>query len=186
MIATQGFLGRFGMRLRLRLLWLIFASFFKKPISLLDESVITLWVLPNDVDITKITNDRYVTIMDLGRMDYAFRVGLRSTMVKKKWIPVATFVNVRFRYPLRIFQRYQLKTRILWWDEKVFYWEQTFLRDGRVLATGHVGGTVHHNGIVPSSDVLAIIGRGVERPNMPDSVARLIAAERLIHDSQKD
>ena len=42
----------------------------------LDESVLNLRVLPNDIDIIKITNDRFIALMDLGRMDIAFRVGL--------------------------------------------------------------------------------------------------------------
>jgi len=102
------------MRLRLRLLWLILTSFWKQPIVILDEAILDLRVLPNDIDITKITNDRYSAIMDLGRIDYAFRCGLRNVMVKNHWIPVATYNTLRFRYPLKIFQKYQLKTRVLW------------------------------------------------------------------------
>ena len=174
------------MRLRFRFLWLILASYFKKPISILDETTINLIVLPNDIDITKVTNDRYNAIMDLGRMDFAFRIGLRNAMVKNKWIPVATFITVRFRYPLKIFQKYQLKTRIIWWDENVFYWEQLFQRKGRIVATGHVCGTVHKNGIVPSKDILAIIGPSVSKPDRPETVAKLIEAENLIHETQRE
>lgn len=71
------------MKLRLRLLWLIISSFWKKPIVILDETILNLRVLPNDIDITKVTNDRYSALMDLGRMDYGFRAGLRDVMVKK-------------------------------------------------------------------------------------------------------
>jgi len=63
------------MRLRLRFLWFMLSSFWKKPLGLLEESVLNLRVLPNDVDVTKISNDRYVALMDLGRMDVGFRVG---------------------------------------------------------------------------------------------------------------
>lgn len=64
------------MRLRLRLLLIFLSSFWKKPMGVLDESVLNLRVLPNDVDITKITDDRYIALMDLGRMDIIFRTGL--------------------------------------------------------------------------------------------------------------
>ena len=70
------------MRLRFRLLFLIISSFWKKPKGLLDESVLNIRVLPNDVDITKISNDRYLALMDLGRMDIAFRTGLLKSMFK--------------------------------------------------------------------------------------------------------
>ncbi len=64
------------MRLRLRLLWLILASLWRAPLSVYDESVLTLRVLPNDIDLFKITDDRYFALMDLGRMDLAVRGGL--------------------------------------------------------------------------------------------------------------
>ena len=174
------------MRLRLRLLWIFIASFFKKPLSLLDPSVLDLVVFPNDVDVTKITNDRYSALMDLGRLDLAFRIGLRGVFFKKRWVPVATFITIRFRYPLKVFQRYQLHTRVLWWDDKTFYWEQTFKRNGRVVGTGHVCATVIHNGIVPAADVISVIAPGVVRPEMPEIVARLREAESLIHTSQQE
>ena len=175
------------MRLRLRLLWLLLSSFWKKPIGLSDESVLNLTVLPNDIDITKITNDRYSALMDLGRMDFGFRVGLRKAMVKNKWIPVATFNTLRFRYPLKVFQKYQLKTRVIWWGDTTFYWEQTFERKGRVVATGHVCATlIDKNGSVSSKDIMAAAGQTVTKPKEPEIVAKLKEIEKLIHDTQKD
>ncbi len=70
------------MMLRFRFLWLILSSFWKKPLGLLDESVLNLTVFPNDVDITKISNDRYSALMDLGRLDVVFRVGLKKVITK--------------------------------------------------------------------------------------------------------
>lgn len=175
------------MRLRLRLLWLIISSFWKKPIVALVEAVLELRVLPNDIDITKITNDRYIALMDLGRIDYGFRCGLRNAMFKNKWTPVATFVTIRFRYPLKIFQKYQLKTKLLWWDDTTFYWEQTFERKGRVVATGHVCATLSdENGSVPSKEIMAIAGPNILKPDEPDVVTKLREIENLIHDSQKE
>lgn len=39
------------MRLRLRLLLLVLASFWNKPLGIMDESLINFTVLPNDIDI---------------------------------------------------------------------------------------------------------------------------------------
>jgi len=175
------------MKLRLRLLWLIISSFWKKPIVILDETILNLRVLPNDIDITKVTNDRYSALMDLGRMDYGFRAGLRDVMVKKNWIPVATFNTIRFRYPLKVFQKYQLKTKVIWWDETTFYWEQTFERKGRVVATGHICGTlIGKNGSVPSKEIVSVIAPTVSKPDEPEIVTKLREIENLIHDTQQE
>ncbi len=88
------------MRLRLRLLLLLLSSIWKKPKYGLDEFVLNLRVLPNDIDVTKITNDRFLAVMDLGRMEVIFRTGLLKSMFKNKWVPLTTFETIRFRYPL--------------------------------------------------------------------------------------
>jgi acyl-CoA thioesterase FadM len=175
------------MRLRFRILWLILTSFLKKPIVITDETILNLRVLPNDIDITKITSDRYSALMDLGRLDYVFRCGLRNVMVKNKWIPIATFQTLRFRYPLKIFQKYQLKTKVIWWDDTIFYWEHIFERKGRIVATGHVCATlIDKSGIVPSKGIVDIVGPGVIKPDMPEIAAKLSDAENLIHKTQKE
>ena len=176
------------MRLRLRLLLLLLSSFWKKPLGILDESVITLTVLPNDIDIQKISDDRYFALMDLGRMDLAFRCGILKLMFKNKWVPLATFATIRFRYPLKAFQRYQLKTSVVWWDDVTFYIKQTFERKGRVVATGYISATpaLGSNGPVPPQDIIDAIGHPVTKPSQPEIVARLKELEGIIHETQKD
>lgn len=175
------------MRLRLRFLLLVLSSFWKHPLRVLDESVMTLTVLPNDIDITKISNDRYIALMDLGRMDLAFRCGLLQQMLKNNWVPLATFDTIRFRHPLKAFQRYRLKTRIVWWDDESLYFEQTFERKGRVVATGYVCGTLlGPNGLVPPQEVLDAAGQSVTKPGQPEISAKLKELEELIHATQKE
>lgn len=175
------------MRLRLRLLLLLISSIWRKPIKLLDESVLNLRVLPNDIDVRKISNDRFLALMDLGRMDIAFRSGLLKSMFKNKWVPLATFDTVRFRYPLKAFQKYQLRTRIVWWDDNTGYFKQVFERKGRVVATGYVCATfLGSNGPIPPDDILAEIGQSSTRPSEPKVVAKLRELEALIHETQAE
>ena len=175
------------MRLRLRLLWLLLSSFWKKPLGFLDESVLNFIVFPNDVDITKISNDRYSALMDLGRIDISFRVGLRKAMTIKRWMPVTTFNTIRFRYPLKIFQKYQLKTRFIGWDETTFYLEQLFERKGRVVATGHISATLFNkNGKIPSNVIIEEAEQSVIKPAEPKVIVKFREIENLIHQTQKD
>lgn len=93
------------MRLRLQLLWLILALLWRKRRNVLDEVALSLVVLPNDIDVSKISDDRYLAIVDLGRVDLVLRTGLLRTLIMRKWAPLATSVTMRFRHPLKIFQR---------------------------------------------------------------------------------
>jgi len=153
--------------------------------GVLEESVLTWRVLPNDIDITKVTNDRFIALMDLGRMDIAFRVGLIKTMLRRKWVPLATFDTIRFRYPLKLFQKFQLHTRIIYWDDHTFYFHQQFKRKGRIVATGYVCATLlGPKGYVRPKDVLAEIGQSVTKPEKPGIVSKLQAMDVLIHKDQ--
>ncbi len=175
------------MRLRLRLLLLIFRSLWRKPIRGFVESVLSLRVLPNDIDVAKTTNDRYVALMDLGRMDVAFRLGLLKTMLKKRWAPLATFCAVRFRHPLKIFQKYRLRTRIVYWDDRTFYFQQEFERKGRIVATGLSCATLlGPTGPVSPHDILAEIGLSIIKPEKPEIVRMLQEMDEMIHQGQLD
>ncbi len=174
------------MRLRLRLLFLILKALWRKPSKTLVESVLSLRVLPNDVDITKITVDRYFALMDLGRMDLAFRLGLLKTMLKRKWGPLATFCTIRYRHPLRLFQRYRLRTRIICWDDHTFYFRHDFERKGRILATGYVCATLlGTKGPVAPRDILAEIGYPADSPGKPEIVSKLQEMDETIHQWQR-
>ncbi|NVN92992.1 MAG: thioesterase family protein [Desulfuromonadales bacterium] len=175
------------MRLRLRLLLLLITSLFHKPVKELDQSVISLRVLPNDIDIFKITTDRYVALMELGRMDFAFRIGLLRTMIRKNWVPLTTLCTIRFRHPLKVFQKYQLRTRVAFWDEHTFYFQHDFELRGRVVATGYVCSTLlSPAGPVRPEDVLGETGVSMMSPEKPEIVARLMGLDAIIHQGQHE
>jgi len=141
--------------------------------------------MPNDVDIIKITNDRFFALMDLGRLDIAFRMGLLKKMISNNWVPLATFFTIRFRYPLKVFQKYQLKTRIMYWDDHTFYFHQDFVRKGRIVATGYSCSTLlGPKGPVKPREIFEAVGLSATRPEKPDMVARLQDLEELICQGQ--
>jgi hypothetical protein len=91
---------------------------------------------------------------------------------------------IRFRRGLGPFECYELRTRVVWWDDKWFWIEQRFERNGRVLATGAVKGLFRQpTGNVPTPEVLGQLGV-TERPGgIPDWIAAWRDAEPLSDDS---
>ncbi|MEL7470532.1 MAG: thioesterase family protein, partial [Pseudomonadota bacterium] len=68
-----------------------------------DLSVIRYRVLPTDIDMNiHMTNGRYLSIADLGRMDLALRSGIAKHVAKNGWAPIVTYNAVLFRRELRI------------------------------------------------------------------------------------
>lgn len=134
-----------------------------------DESVIVYRVWPTDLDFNlHLNNARYLSFMDLGRLDLLAKLGLLKPMMRLKWTPVVGAVTLRFRRGLDPWMRFTLHSRVLGWDEKWFYLEQQFLRDGEVYASGLVRALFRgREGSLTAETVLAAFGRQTASPKLP-------------------
>ncbi len=157
------------MNLYLRLFWVWLTSLFRPKLSGTAASVLYLPVLPNDLDVYfHLNNGRYLTLMDLGRIDWIFRSGVWAVSCRRKWNPLVAGISIRYRRPIYAFQVFRLTTRVVSWDEKWFFIEQVFERKGEVLATAHVRGLFRGpEGNVSTSRVFAEIGVNLPAPPLP-------------------
>jgi acyl-CoA thioesterase FadM len=176
------------MNLILRLLVVLFSSWFRPRLHVLDESVLTLRVWPTDLDLNgHMNNGRYLTVMDLGRFDLIIRTGLGRVVARRRWSPLVASATIRFRKSLRPFARYQLRSRIVCWDEKWFFLEQRFERVGELVATGLVKGLFRGAcGSVPSADVLDALSLAVPSPAMPTFIRLWREAEVELVEPRHD
>src|SRR3989338_9015257 len=112
------------MNLFFRLLRLALSLPFKKKLSAMDHSELRFRVLPNDLDIYgHMNNGRYLTLMDLGRMDWIWRTGLDRVTRKNRWNPLVASSTIRYKKSLRLWETFSLHTRIIGWDDKWFFIE---------------------------------------------------------------
>jgi acyl-CoA thioesterase FadM len=133
------------MNLYFRLLKLILSRFFfRKALGFLETSVIEGRVWPTDLDNNlHMNNGRYLTIMDLGRLDLILCCGYLRLCVKNRWFPIVGALKILYLKPLKPFQKFQLKTRVLGWDSKWIYIEQIFEADGILCAKSVLQGLFH-------------------------------------------
>lgn len=152
----------------------------RAAVAPLEETSITFTVWPTDLDVLlHMNNGRYLTLMDLGRADAAFRNGIRDGMKRHQWHAVVASEGIRFKESLPLFERFELRTRLLGWDDKSFYVRQQFLVRGRVVAVGlvRVRFLKRTGGTVPASDVARAIMPEVTSPPLPDYIATWRSAE---------
>ncbi|MCC3762244.1 thioesterase family protein [Glycomyces sp. TRM65418] len=137
---------------RLLLLWL--RSRRSGAVDLWDTAETPFRVLPNDLDpLGHMTNGRYLTIMDIGRMDLMLRSGFWSKMKDQGWYPVVAGQTITYRKSLQPWQRYVLRTRVIGFDDRWGYIEQRFCVGSTVYAQAFVrtrflkrsGGSVEHD-----------------------------------------
>lgn len=167
-----------------RLARVMLAARSRPRVSVLDDSVVSFRVLPGDLDQNRhLNNGRYLTMMDLGRFELLSRAGLVGDLMKRRWYPVVTSATIRYRRSLDAWQKYDLRTRLLGWDDDGFYLEQRFERDGSVLAVGVIKGLfLGPNGKLPSREVAALLAPGVASPPLPEWVTLWGRSQEMLAD----
>ncbi len=161
------------MNLVLRLARVLAAALWRRPrLAPLDASVVHFRVWPNDLDLNfHMNNGRYLSLMDLGRVDLMVRNGIGRLVIRLGWQPVIGAVTIRYRRPLEPFDRYALASRVVSWDEKWFFLEQRFDRDGTTVAVAMVQGLMLRKGggRVPTAEVMAAAGVSMAPPPLPEA-----------------
>ena len=169
----------------LRLLRVIFTARRARAVGPLDECVLTFRVMPGDLDINlHMNNGRYLQVMDLGRFDYIIRAGVYAPMRRQRWMPLVGSETIRFRRSLAPFQTYQLRTRLVCWDDKWFFFEQRFTARGQLHATAIVKGLLRgREGNVSPGEVLAASGNSLPSPPWPPGVGGWTEADAALFEA---
>lgn len=128
------------MNLWFRLLCYALTSWWRPAINhtkdALDVGKLDFTVLPTDLDFSlHMNNGRYLTLMDIGRLDFLVRTGLWRAVRKNGWTPIASAIIIRYRRELRPFARFRLETRLVSWAEASVVMEQSFI----LLSGPHAG-----------------------------------------------
>lgn len=138
--------------------------------------------MPWDLDPwVELNNGRTLTLYDLGRIPLAARSGLLNVLKERRWGMTMAGACVRYRRRIRMFERIEMRSRALCWDDRFIYIEQSMWKTNGDCA-GHIvyrGAFVGHNGIVSPDRIWSALGETADRPNIPGWVANWIAAEDM-------
>jgi acyl-CoA thioesterase FadM len=124
--------------------------------------------MPSDLDVLlHMNNGKYMSLLDLGRMDLLMRSGFLAALRRNGWYPVVAAEAIRFRRSLRLFQSFEIETLVLGWDDKVFALQQRFLHAGTEVASAVVWARIlrRSGGGVTPSEVLG--GAGYSGAQIP-------------------
>ncbi len=143
------------------------------PLSPLQEDRVRMRVWPNDIDLNlHLNNARYLNIMDYGRTHLLARTRLLEHIVRARWTPLVGAVWMTYRRSLPVFSSFWLTSRLVCWDERWFYIEQTFTGKEGLTAVGWVKGLLRGpTGNVDPQTVLEAIAPGIVSPSMPEPIA---------------
>ncbi|MGI3210426.1 thioesterase family protein [Roseovarius tibetensis] len=165
-----------------RLMWQLYKHRKSAPLPVTGTHVSQHYCLPWDIDLWReLNNGRTLTLYDLGRIPLAGRAGLIAVLKRNRWGLTIAGASIRYRRRVRVFERVEMRSRVVWWDDKFVYIEQSmWTRDGhcanhilyRTAVTGKPG-------IIPPETVIAELGADTPRPAQPEWVRGWIEADAL-------
>lgn len=176
------------MRLRLRFLLTLLLAMFRPRLAVTEASSLRLRVLPNDIDLLHVTNDRYLAYMDLGRNDLSVRLGVLAAVRKMGAYPVVRTVSIRYRRAARLFQRIELRTQVVCWDEEAAWFRQEMFVAGRSIALAYCKAEMRTKaGVIPIQQLLELAGHeGAMSPEPPEVVQVLEGADARLRRAQQE
>ncbi len=126
------------MNLYFRLIIIVLQALRRKVITPEKLSnTISVRIMPNDLDVNlHVNNGRYLTLCDLGRVDFFVRSGIAALMLKHKWSPIIAEHTMSYLRPIKVFSKVQIKMVITHYDDKFFYCTHHFYQKDKLMAQG--------------------------------------------------
>lgn len=134
---------------------------------------------PQDIDgFLEMNNGRILTILDLGRIILARRVGLLKALRDNRWGLTMAGVSVRYRRRIRPFVKFRVVSRAVGWDEKFFYLDQSiWVEDQCHVQALYRSAVTDNSGIVRPERVFAAMGFNEAPPTLPDWIQNWVDAD---------
>lgn len=148
-------------------------------LGVMDAHVSTHMCWPWDLDPwIELNNGRTLTLYDLGRIPMAQRTGLIGILRDNGWGITVAGSSVRYRRRIRAFHRFSMVSRVLGWDDKFIYMEQTMWRRGECCNQMLLRSAITSDqGIVPPARALEATDLPGDSPEMPQWARAWIEAD---------
>ncbi len=156
--------------------------------ELFGPSVTRMRVRVGDLDFYRhVNNGVYLQMMDVARSNFLADLGAFPLLQERGWYPVVASSTMSYRRSLTLGQRFEITTRLLGWDPRCAYLEQTFTRGDEHVARGVVAGRFlgRDGSRVPAPDVVDLLGAHEgPSPQLPAEVQAWAEAVGVAHREQ--
>ena len=170
------------MNLLLRLMWIVLRARFAArhtPLTAPIRRRFRVWLTDQDMFL-HMTNSRYLSFSDLGRVDLFTRSGLNRLLRQKGWRTSISAQTMTINRMLKTPNAFELETRVHGWNDQFLVVEQTFLRKGRNHATVATLLEIQDEtgGSVAPQTLAGLFSPKLESPHLPKALIDLINSTR--------
>lgn len=151
-----------------------------RPMNMWDTDRFSMRIWPIDIDMfMELNNGRTLTLYDLGRFRLSQRIGLMSLLRQKKWGFTVAGSFVRYRHRVTMFQKVEIRTRVLGPDGRFVLMEQAMWRGETCCSNGLFRvAVVGPDGVVPPAEVMTAMGENPAHvKDAPQWARALVEAE---------
>jgi len=168
----------------LRLARVGFGLISKSKVDLLASTCVHFRVWPNDLDFNvHVNNGRYLALADIGRIHWFVRTGVLGVARQHKAFPIIGDAIAKFRQDLKLFQRFEIHTRLIGWDHKWGFLEHRFVRNDRVIGVVAIRGVFKGpGGPLDPGLLLAGVAHSAPSPELPEWANRFDQSGQLLSE----
>ena len=156
----------------------------ESKVDLLATTRVHLHVWPNDLDINcHVNNGRYLALADIGRIHWFVRTGVLEVARRHRAFPIIGDAIAKFRRDLKLFQSFEILTRLIGWDCKWGFLEHRFMRNDRVIGVVAIRGVFKGpSGPLDPGVLLAGVAHSAPSPKLPEWANRFHQGGELLSE----
>lgn len=132
---------------KLRLLKLFIRYLFTKQQHGMTRPVTCRFrVSPLEVELTHASSYAYMSYAALGRWSWNFAYINMRRMLRERWTPFTHSELVYYRRAVSLFSIVEMTTTLIWWDERMGYFEHRMTQGGQLAAIVYSRGACYAGG----------------------------------------
>jgi acyl-CoA thioesterase FadM len=157
-------------------------------VELLATTRVTLRVWPNDLDLNlHVNNGRYLALADISRMHWFVSTGVLAIARQNKVFPIVGDVIAKFRRDLKVFETFEIHTRLMGWNHRWGFLEHRFVRNQRVIGVVAIRGIFNGpKGPLDPGALLAGLAHEDPSPQLPEWVNSFQRGSELLSESLRE
>ena len=152
------------------------------PLGYFDTHVSQHICWPWDIDLwMELNNGRTLTLFDLGRLPMSLRNGSAKAIRDNRLGLAVAGASVRYRKRVTTFQRIEMRTRAVGYDDRFLYMEQS-MWNGAGDCCNHVlirGAVTRKGKMINPQELADMVAPGTVSPALPAWVQGWVEADRL-------